>query len=305
MSIKHKISNQVQKEDYEVLSQQYRDMLRKRNEEAGIKETLEYIKEYADAFLLEGEEVSQGLPNFRAIQYLLAVLEWLFHNQNVGIVADFMFYLPGREESKISPDVAVVNRLDTTTKNSLSSYAVGEDGPAPRVVFEVASKNTWKHDLTKKLTTYAMLEVAEYFAFDPNPEQYWQEEWAQVGRLLGWSYNPASGKLEPLPKDEQGRLYSQELDSWLQLEITPQVDSSEEDLEIKLRLYDTQGHRRLTEAELRLEIAAEQHQQLLQAKELAKQEHLKAEQAASQLEVERQRIRELEEMLRKFKDKQA
>lgn len=71
----------------------------------------------------------------------------------------------------------------------------------------------------------------EYFAYDPSDPPYWKDG----KRLRGWSYE--NGQLRELEPNEQGWLWSKELNSWL-----------EPDNEY-LRLRDNKKKRRLTGVE--------------------------------------------------------
>jgi Uma2 family endonuclease len=80
------------------------------------------------------------------------------------------------------------------------SWVVWEEGKAPDVVIELLSESTSVTDKNEKKQIYqSKLRVPEYFWFDPfNPDDW------QGFRLEGGTY-------QPLPKDKQGRLISQEL----------------------------------------------------------------------------------------------
>ncbi|MEI6045725.1 MAG: hypothetical protein WCS37_15370 [Chloroflexota bacterium] len=46
------------------------------------------IERYYDTHEWEGDEVGQGRLHFSIIIYLVALLEWLFYDQPVGVVSD-------------------------------------------------------------------------------------------------------------------------------------------------------------------------------------------------------------------------
>jgi Uma2 family endonuclease len=198
------------------------------------------IERYYDTHEVEGAELTQSLSHYAVIKYLVLVLEWIFHNKGVGIVSNVNFYqtaYPG--ETPISPDLAVVDGLVVVERNpeGTSSYYVGNDGPPPRVAFEIASKETWRQDLEEKPAEYYTMGVNEYFVYDPNPRPIWAGHWRSYNRLIGWRKDATPGQYELLVKDEAGRLWSEELASWLVVE--PEG----------LRLYTADGQHRLTEAE--------------------------------------------------------
>ena len=80
---------------------------------------------------------------------------------------------------------------------------------------------------------YGRIGIKEYFAYDPHEPLVW--EGTNDRRLLGWRYQ--NGMPVEIQSDEQGRLWSEELDSWLKAEG------------INLRLYDRENNLRLTENE--------------------------------------------------------
>jgi Uma2 family endonuclease len=236
-----------------------------------------HIERYYDTHEVEGAELTQSRIHYAVIKYLTLVLEWLFHGQDVGVTGNVNFYQTANPiETSKSPDIAVVDGLEMepVKLEDTPSYYVGEDGPPPRVVFEIASKDTWRQDLEDKPAKYALMGIKEYFVFDPNSRSFWTGQWRKYNRLIGWRRNPASGQYELLTKDEAGRLWSEELASWLVVEGEG------------LRLYNAEGQLRLTEAE------AQQQR--------AEAEFQRAEAEKKKAEAERQRAEKLAEMLKKL-----
>src|SRR5947208_122097 len=100
------------------------------------------------------------------IDYLKAVLRWLFRGQICAIYGNLNFYqTPNPKEYPLAPDIAVIKGLEF---QRVRSWRVGKTGPAPQVVFEILSEETWKKDLHEKPMKYALMGVEEYFAYDPN-----------------------------------------------------------------------------------------------------------------------------------------
>ena len=168
------------------------------------------------------------------VHYLMEVLTWLFHGQVCAIYENLNFYQTSNpNEYPLAPDIAVLKEVDF---RHLRSWKVGKSGSAPQVVFEIASEETWKKDLDEKPLKYAQIGVAEYFAYDPN-EPALRRSTAQ--RLYGWHLSKSTSKpqMQAMPLGPQGRLWSPHLNSFL----APEVEL--------LRLYDRQGHLRLTQAE--------------------------------------------------------
>jgi Uma2 family endonuclease len=245
------------------------------------------IERYYDYHKVEGEELGQSRFHFAALKYLIAVLEWLFAGQKLTVLSEVNFYQTDQpKELPKCPDLAVVDGSpeEVLSVEETPSYYVGEDGPPPRVAFELASKETWKIDLEDKPALYAALGIKEYFAFDPNVKTVWTRSWREQNRLIGWRLDENTGEYVRLPKDETGRMWSEELQSWLVVEGP------------LLRLYSADGERRLTQGEAGFEQAAIIQARVDEERAIARVEKLradnekqKAEIAQAQLETERQR----------------
>ncbi len=181
--------------------------------------------------------------------------------------------------SNIAPDIAVFKGVSLTPAEqlNLTSWKISEPNrPAPTVVFEISSKDTWNKDLDPKPEFYRQLGgVSEYFAYDP--QRLWQNATTQ---LRGWRYQ--NGLMLELQPDSQGRLWSEELESWL----TP--DGA------YLRFYDRDGKLRLTAREAALEEKAEADLRRAEAQQLAQTAKRRAQVAqqhaqAAQLQTEGER----------------
>src|SRR5262249_30885675 len=160
------------------------------------------------------------------------------------------------------PDVLVALGVGTHPRRS---YRVWEEGTLPRVLFEVASENTWREDAGDKREVYERLGVAEYFLFDP--ERRFLDPPLQGYRLQEGAY-------VPLERDEGGGLTSEELG----LRLVPAGRM--------LRLIDVRtGEPVLTRAE-RVE---QEREQVERERQRAEQERQRAEQEREQAERERRR----------------
>ncbi len=139
-------------------------------------------------------------------------------------------------------------------RQNLTSWNIGPGQATPPVVFEVSSQSTWHSDIwageQRKPAIFGRMGVKEYFAYDPHDPPVWSS--TNGRRLLGWRYEKGEGiELQP---DEQGRLWSEELNSWLKAEGK------------YLRLYDRQNNLRLTETEAAQQRIAELERQLRELK---------------------------------------
>jgi Uma2 family endonuclease len=166
------------------------------------------------------------------VRYLILVLTWLFRGQQCAIYENLNFYQTRNpQEYPLAPDIAVIKGV---TPQHLRSWKVGLTGPVPQVVFEIASEETWKNDLQEKPFKYATMGVKEYFFYDPGDSAYWRRT---KRRLIGWQLDNITGTAIEMIPDQQGRLWSQQLESFL----VPD--------DMYLRLDDSNNQRRLTEAE--------------------------------------------------------
>jgi len=237
---------------------------------------INYIERYYDSHqseLEEEEELGQSRSHFQAIQYLLLILQWLFESkgQKVGIVSEIGFYQTANKlEKPRQPDLAVVDGLEVVPKRKKDyspSYYVGADGPPPRLIFEIASQNTWQADLEEKPGVYARMGVKEYFVFDPQPGLgVWTNQWRAKERLIGWRLQ-GDGSYAELAKDEQGRMWSEELESWLVLDPAKNE---------QLLLYSAEGELRVNKAEAESQRAEAAQQNSLSERRRADSAELKA-----------------------------
>ncbi len=177
------------------------------------------------------EEDLMGETSFHAdlVHYLVEALRWLFHGQVCAIYENLNIYqTTNLNEYPIAPDIAVIKGI---AQRSIRSWRVGKSGPAPQVVFEIASQETWKKDLAEKPPRYARMGVQEYFAYDPHE---FPLPASRNRRLFGWQLDLDSQTMREMSPGPSGSLWSHYLQSWL----VPDGAT--------LRLYDHNGQMRLT-----------------------------------------------------------
>jgi Uma2 family endonuclease len=193
---------------------------------------------YYDSHPTEEDLMGETLPHAELVHYLMDILNWLFRDHLCAIYENFNFYQTrDKYEKPLAPDLAVIQGI---THRPVRSWRVGVHGPAPQVVFEIASEDTWKRDLEEKPDRYAVMGVQEYFAYDPNEPRIRQRE---PYRLFGWQLDKDTGLLQKMAPGPGGRLWSRHLDSLL----VPDGPY--------LRLYDRHGNLRLTQGEAEAEKA--------------------------------------------------
>jgi len=184
---------------------------------------------YYDSHSTEEDLMGETSLHADLVIYLVEVLRWLFHRQVCAIYDNLNFYQTANpDEYPIAPDIAVIKGV---SHHPARSWRVGKSGPAPQVVFEIASDETWKKDLTEKPGKYAEMGVQEYFAYDPNEPLLMRRA---NRRLFGWRLDQSGRSMREMQPRPDGSLWSPSLDSWL----VP--DGA------MLRLYDRNGQMRLT-----------------------------------------------------------
>ena len=186
---------------------------------------------YYDSHPTREDLVGETSLHAALVHYLMEVLKWLYRGQSCAIFENLNFYqTPNVKEYPVAPDIAIIKGV---IFRHVRSWRIGVYGPAPQVVFEIASEETWQKDLYEKPIKYARMGVEEYYYYDPNERPMSHK----IGRLHGWQRDPVSGLMEDMPLRSDGNLWSYHLQSAL----VPQNEV--------LRLYDAQGNQRLTQAE--------------------------------------------------------
>ena len=185
-----------------------------------------------DLYPTEEDLMGDNSIHLDLMLYLLQVLRWFFHGQRCSVYANLNFYLTlDSGEYPLVPDVAVIKGVEYQDRQS---WSIGITGPAPQVVFEIASPKTWDKDLEEKPRRYARMGVQEYFAYDPNPDIILKDN---PQRLFGWRYNRSRGAMRAIPLHSDGRIGSMQLECFLGSEGKT------------LRLYDRYGNMLLTKEE--------------------------------------------------------
>jgi len=184
---------------------------------------------YYDSHPTEKDLMGEASVHAALVHYLVKVLRWLLREQVCAVYKNLNFYqTPNPSEYPLEPDIAVIKGVHF---RHVRSWRVGKTGPAPQVVFEIASEETWKKDLHEKPMQYALMGVEEYFAYDPNDPPAWR---GTSQRLFGWQLEQGKRAMRAMPVDASGRLWSPSLDSFL----VPEMEY--------LRLYDRNGLLRLS-----------------------------------------------------------
>lgn len=256
---------------------------------------VDVVHYYYDSHPTEEDLMGESPSHATLVHYLMEVLAWLFHDQQCAIYENYNFYQTRNEgEKPLAPDVAVIKGV---TYQWVRSWRVGKTGPAPQVVFEVASEETWRRDVQEKPDLYGRMGVQEYFAYDPNMPPLQRNA---PSRLFAWQRDPDSGQMQRMAPDADGRIWSRHLDSLL-------VPDG-----FYLRLYDHEDNLRLTKSEAyalakrnaeRQADAADRRAQIeaqsrLLAEKRVQSEALARQEAERRAQIEAEKVRILVEKLR-------
>ncbi len=147
---------------------------------------------YYDVHPTKEDLMGEAPPHAQLVHYLMEVLTWLLREQVCAIYENCNFYqTPDIYEYPLAPDIAIIKG---PSKPAVRSYRVGVNGPAPQVVFEIASDETWERDLEEKPGKYAIMGVEEYYAYDPSQPMLSPSR-KRGRRLFGWQRDAETGFL--------------------------------------------------------------------------------------------------------------
>lgn len=200
---------------------------------------------YPEEYLIEESELPDSAPQSRLMIYLYNVLEYLYRYEKWMIALNRNVRHPEirNRHHVIAPDIAVYKEIaiSQSEQERMKTYNIQPPlRPAPPVVFEISSEETWQSDVgaadNQKIAIYGRIGVQEYFAYDPQDPPVWRNQGATKPRLLGWRYTE-TGQPVTLEPDEAGRLWSEKLELFL-------VPDG-----FFLRLLDATGKQLLTAAE--------------------------------------------------------
>ncbi len=190
---------------------------------------LNKVQYYYDVHPTEEDLMGETAWHDSLIDYLKAVLRQLFRERVCAIYGNLNFYQTRNPmEYPVAPDIAVIKGI---AYRYTRSWALASGEPAPQVVFEILSEETWKKDMREKPGKYASMGVQEYFAYDPNEPPIRR---GGAPRLMGWRLDTQRREMVEMGANREGWLWSEQLESWLVPDET------------YLRLYDQDHQLRLT-----------------------------------------------------------
>ena len=164
----------------------------------------------------EGDFAVQNEQHIEDCLYLLGALKIKLAAIPGGIVlSDHRVKFDVPDLKALGPDVAVFFDTDRTRKPA--TLNVADTGARPILMVEVTSPDTSVNDLGIKREYYHQAGSAYYVVIEPKIRQ----DVRVSVRLLGFRHGPDD--FEPIPLDDQGRLWIEPLDLWLWINADLQV----------------------------------------------------------------------------------
>jgi hypothetical protein len=177
--------------------------------------------QYPEEYLIEEADMPDTARQSLLSIYLFLVLKHLYHEEGWMVAINRAVHDSRIHNSKqfIAPDVGLWKdiHIPLEEQEDMSRYVVQlPQRPAPPLVIEIASKDTWLTDIGSethhKPNIYGRIGVKEYFSYDPNTPQYWTGAFRGL-RLVGWRYeNEQPIRIEP---NERGWLRSEILNGYV------------------------------------------------------------------------------------------
>ena len=249
-------------------------------------ETLQSEPEFEDIECPPGDLESQEPPlesylHLQQLLLLMTCLDWLWKDKNDYFAAGNLtiYYSPEQQKTQNfrGPDFFVV--LNTERKPRKSWVVWEEGGKYPNLIIELLSPSTANVDRTTKKEIYQdIFRTPEYFWFSPNTLEF-------------QGFHIVDGEYEPIQLNEQGRLWSKQLQLFLGIH------------EHKLRFFTPEGElvptpEESAQTEKLQRQAAEQR--AIEAEESVQTERQQRETTQQQLEIERQQREKLAAKLREL-----
>ena len=236
----------------------------------------------------DGKPMADSDFQRNSLTYLLEAFKAFYEdNENIYVSGDLLiYYEKGNSSVSVAPDVFVAFDVH---KHDRRIYQTWKEDKFPDVVFEIASKTTYKKDEQIKPELYRRLGAQEYFQYDPVGDCFQPQ---LRGRFL--DENGEYKIVNPvIYKDGSLRLFSPRLGVELRLEGT------------RLRIFDPKTKQYLLNHSEEIKLRKQTEQQVSlerQQKELAlqetEQERQQKELALQQKELAQQKADKMAERLR-------
>ena len=231
-------------------------------------------------------------PHATATAYSRAGLRHHFPDAEVGDDLHMLFSEPGKQhQSRLSPDVFVA--LAVPRRGTRSDYDADLLGP-PDFILEVVSRSTWKHDLGRKLDCYQRLGVRECLFFDAT-----RADIDGAGQEL-WGFALTPTRREPLaetvlPNGERGVVCAVLGLVAYVAERTP-PSAPRDTWALSMRWHDPATGADIPDSD---EVRAEVDEMRTEVQA----ERARADAAERETQAAQRRIAELEEQIRRLRDK--
>ena len=255
----------------------------------------------------DGEPVAESDYQFYPLtDTVRALRQHLADRPDVYVAGNMLVYYRMNDvAARLAPDVFVVFGVPDHPRRS---YFVWREGKAPDFVLEIASASTVNHDLGDKRDRYAAMGVREYWRFDPTGEaldaplecdvledgEYRAVELNMDADGTVWGHSPLLGLDIYAPAGEgRLRLYDPVKGEWLR--NLPESEAA---------LAATEADLTATEAALTAtEVERDLERQARLAAEARRESERQARLAAeAERDAAQERIRRLEERLRRQQD---
>ncbi len=230
----------------------------------------------------------------QVVDYLKQILQRHYRLEGYQIDREVNFFeTADKKETPLYPDVFVLKTSQEIPQER--GYRLGVDGPPPAVIFEIVSKATAKVDLEEKPLRYESWGVKEYFVYDPRSRLRQRKEPVLKGwRLVG-------GRYEPLNLEENRRMWSEELESWLVVDgksiwLEDRLgqrwlnEGEEEKAERQAAERREALERRAKEAAMQREAAERQAKEIAMQREAAERQAKEAERRAKEAAMQREAL---------------
>jgi colicin import membrane protein len=238
----------------------------------------------------EGDHHALTRAHILDCMYLLAVVSArVAHERHILVLSDTGVYWDHPELEHHSPDISVIPGV-RRREGDWRSFHVAKEGTRPSLIIEVVSPNTRQNDVVRRVTEYALAQVARYVIVDVSaPAQ--KRQIAFIDYRLG---SDAGYQRQPL--DASGRVWlDRPIGLWLGKAFNPEIGGE------RLALFDPDtgdeigDYQRVSEALARSERArAEAETKAKKAETKAQKAETMAKKAATKAKKADARAREAE-----------